>query len=211
LLSKFFKLALDLSTKSTGWALFDIKKKALINYGVIKPKVKGLKGIGYPEGQLLKMRSLVDQLTNLILVTTFNKVTHIIIEEINRGKNRLGQKVLDGFHFILIDRLYTMGMLNKVTFKDSDGKTGWRGDLGLYLSEDDKRRNKKARAYNKTLPKRAKTKLMVINQKHLACKYVNKKYKLKLNVNKRASDADICDAIGLGSSVLWKFFKENNG
>jgi hypothetical protein len=190
-------LALDLSTTASGFALFDIETKALIHHGFLRPQKCGMKGVGYPLIQLKKMQSLAEQIQKLIDSIPDLKV--IAIEEINRGVGRLSQKVLDGFHFILMDRIEHK--ISLVHYKDSDGRTGWRTELGLHLTETDKALNKKRRALNAKLSKGTK-KLPIVNRKHLACKFVNKHYLLALDCDVRETDGDEADAIGLGHSCL---------
>lgn len=195
-------LALDLSTTCTGFAVFDLETKELLRFGKIdpdfkNPKKKGIPKHGVTEAQVLKLRILSNQVIELIDLST----TVIAIEQINRGKNRLGQKVLDGFHHVLLERM-PYDEVRKVQFHDSDGADGWRSvnGLKLQLSQSDKEWNKKAKKLNKKLGKGQK-KLDVITQKTLACKYVNKRYNLELN---EKDGSDIADAIGLGTFVLEK-------
>lgn len=197
-------LSLDLSTTATGWARFNLDTKELIDYGFLKPILSKIeKKYLYPAIQLSKMRNLSDQILPLITEET----THIVIEEINRGKNRLGQKVLDGFHFILMDRL-PLKEINKVIYRDSDGSDGWRSRAGLalQLSDFDKDQNKQIRKFNNKLAKGEKD-VPVINQKTLACRFVNKKFGLNLNSEVNSTDGDIADAIGLGYFMITKVIK----
>ena len=191
-------LSLDLSTTASGWAMFDLKKKKLLSYGVIIPRIKnptkkGVPQYSYPEYQVLKIRDICQQILELIT----NDVKEIVIEEINRGKARIQQKILDGLHFVLLDKL-TAETLKIVKFIDSDGFDGWRSKngLGLQLSAQDKEYNKSVKKLNKKLAR--KDKKVVITQKHLCCNLVNKTFKLNFNVDENSTDADICDAIGLG-------------
>lgn len=198
-------LSLDLSTTCTGWAKFNLDTMELIAYGFIKPdfknpKKKGIPLYTYPRAQVLKLRKLSKQVLELIN----HEVELIVVEEINRGKNRLGQKVLDGFHFMLLDRIF-VDALPRVLYFDSDGSDGWRSKAGLklQLSDMDKIQNKERKKLNKKIAKGQK-KLDIITQKTLACRYVNKTYGLKLNDDLNESDGDIADAIGLGHFFLTK-------
>lgn len=191
-------LALDLSTSSTGWALFDLQTKKLLEFGIFEPQMqKGFTKLHYPLAPLLKMQNLASQIK--AFMDSQPDIDQIVIEEINRGISRMGQKVLDGFHFILMDRI--QDYLPKIRFRDSDGKTGWRPALGLLMSELDKKLNADRKRMNKKLPKGQK-KLHIITKKDLACRFVNKVYNLPLNVEKDACDADRADAIGLGHSII---------
>lgn len=194
-------LALDFSTTSTGYALFDIKTKALLSYGLIQPrKVKksqilcGLKGVvDKLEGLAADIRALVDS----------EKPARIVIEEINKGVSRHSQKTLDMGHGFMLKALYPY--LGIVTFMDSDGKKGWRGPkhLNLVLTEEDKASNKRNKLLNKSIPKRSKNpKHPIYTKKDLCQRYVNKKYGLNFDVQAKESDSDICDAIGLGDVMV---------
>jgi hypothetical protein len=199
-------LSLDLSTTASGWAKYDLDTKKLLSYGVITPNLKnptkkGIPTYAYPVAQVLKMRKLCAQILDLI----DHQVESIVIEEINGSKNRLGQKVLDGFHFVLLDKMGPLDTLGRVFYVDSDGKEGWRSKfgLGLQLSETDKMLNKERKKYNKKLGKGTK-KQPLITQKNLACNFVNKEYGLNLNSDVNSTDGDVADAIGLGHFVVTK-------
>lgn len=186
-------IALDLSTSCTGFAIFDVETKALLEYGTMKPKVKGVAKYTYPKGQLLKMQNLANQIKELI--DSKGDVSAISIEEINSGVSRIGQKVLDGFHFILLDRI--QDRMDMISFRDSDGDSGWRRALNLVLGENDKRLNAERRRRNEAIPEGEKE-LPLITKKHLACRFVNKTYGLQLDPDENKTDSDVGDAIGLG-------------
>ena len=190
-------LSLDLSTTSTGFAKFNIDTGELLEYGVVKPK-----GVGkhpYPKLQVYKIRNLREQILELVT----SEVTKIIIEEINKGKNRIGQKTLDGAHYMILDKLEESD-LDKVAYFDSDGNKGWRSKAGLALelSDTEKSINKERKKLNKKLAR--KDQFPLITKKTLACNFVNKRYNLELDVDLKSSDADIADAIGLGTFYLEK-------
>lgn len=191
-------LALDLSTSATGWALFNRETKQLLDFGHFEPELPaGYTKLKYPTLPLLKMQNLTSQIKSFLDVQP--EISHIAIEEINRGVSRMGQKVLDGFHFILLDRL--QAQIPQIQFRDSDGKTGWRPALGLVMGEMDKKLNVERKKRNKVTPKGIK-KLHIITKKDLACRYVNKRYGLQLDCEARETDGDRADAIGLGHSIL---------
>ena len=184
-------LGLDLSTNSTGWAI--IKNDKLYKYGVLKAKVKGISKLKYPWAALYKMLDLAWQIKEL--VETHNPDL-IVIEEVNRGKNRISQKSLDALHFFVLHDLCIIddSFQNKVVYMDSNGKKGWRGVLGLALSDQDKAENKNIRNANK----KSKVKKDVINWKTLSVRYVSNKYGIKLSTdNDPGTDGDIADAICL--------------
>lgn len=195
-------LSLDMSTTNTGYALFDIPTKALVAYGEVAPNLTSLPkefraGLEYPRIQVYKMRSIVEQLKPLLT----DEVEVIVIEEINRGKARIQQKILDGLHFVFLDNIPDE-MAKKIIYRDSDGSDGWRSraGLGLQLSDLDKEQNKLTRKFNKAVGR--KDQKPVITQKHLCCKYVNKYYGTNFDVEVRAKDSDVADAIGLGHFIL---------
>lgn len=197
-------LSLDLSTSATGWAKFHLETGELLSFGVIipdfkNPTKKGVPTYAYPTAQVLKIRRLSAQILELI----DSDVEKIVIEEINRGVQRIGQKVLDGLHFILLEK-FPPGALARVFYEDSDGRYGWRSANGLklQLSDGDKLVNKERKKANKKLAKGQK-KFSIITQKTLACRFVNKQFGLSLDNDLRETDGDIADAIGLGY-FAWK-------
>lgn len=199
-------LALDFSTTATGWARFSLTTGELLTYGVIEPdfknpKVKGVPIHTYPEAQVLKIRRLSQQIVETLLMEDVSK---IVIEEINGGSRagRLSQKVLDGGHFVLLEK-FPPHFLKMVSYYDSDGKDGWRSAYGLklQLSTTDRVTNKDRKKMNKRLGKGVK-KMPIITQKNLACRYVNKVFGLNLDCDLRTTDGDMADAIGLGYFYL---------
>jgi hypothetical protein len=165
----------------------------------------------YPIGQLAKMRDIARQIRELL--EKLPGVQRIVIEEINKGAKagRMGQKTLDGLHWIVLNEIDRW--LPMVVYKDSDGATGWRSDLNLVLSEVDKLENKKAKDLNRRLPKKTRgvKKFPIITKKHLACRFVNEKYGaygIQLDCEERETDGDLADAIGLGHAVLHCRFDE---
>lgn len=190
-------ISLDMSTTCTGWSTFK-PDGTLINYGIIKPQVKGLSKLTYPKKQLRICQNIADQIEKLV----FDKLTEngiIVIEEINRHKNRMSGKTLDALHAIVWDRFGDhAGWLDSIRYIDSDGKTGWRTRLGKYmtLSDADKEHNKEARKLNKIL--KGKDKIPLVTKKTLACRFVNRVYNQKFDIIANKTDEDICDSIGLG-------------
>jgi len=196
-------LSLDLSTTCTGYALFDISTKKLLSYGALKPNFKNptKKGVPlypHPQSSILKLRELADQVIALMTPD----VTKIVIEEINSGKNRLGQKVLDGYHYVLMERM-PAEFLSMISFFNTDGSDGWRSraHLGLQLTQTDKIANKEKKKLNKKRKKGSK-KEHVITQKDLACRYVNNRFGLNFDCAINDSDGDIADSIAMGVAYL---------
>jgi len=194
-------LSLDMSTTCTGWALFDIESKELLAYDKLKPSVKGGSKMTYPRAQLERMKSIAEQILGLV---ESYKPHGIVIEEITGSKQRLGQKTLDGLHFIVA--YYLQEYLDIVSYYDVTGLNGWRTHLNLRLSDADKASNKESKKLNKKLPPRQK--LPIIGPKHLACRHANRRFGMNLDVEVTKTDADIADALCLGDAFLKFRFTE---
>lgn len=149
------------------------------------------------------MRSMATQIRELVQrnEATNGEISKIYLEEINHGVSRLGQKTLDGAHFILMDEFERHGMIDRVSYIDSDGAHGWRSRLGLKLNDYDKEINKKHKAINKR-KKKGTPDLIIITKKHLAMRYVNAQLGTTFNVDENPTDNDAIDAIGLGLAVI---------
>lgn len=189
-------LSLDLSTTCSGWALFDIETGRLLNTGRLKPSTKGgVSKLAYPRQQLTKMVDLAHQVLALIQEV---KPHAIVIEEIAGSKNRLGQKTLDGFHYVVVWVIEQY--LDIVTYYDVTGSNGWRTHLRMRLSDADKAANKEAKKLNKRLA--PSQQLPVIGPKHLAARHANAKFGMNLDVDLNTTDADIADAVSMGDAFL---------
>ncbi len=189
-------LSLDMSTTCTGWSVFDIETGALITYGILKPNMKnGVSKMVYPRQQLTKMIDLAFQIRSVI---ENYKPTQIVIEEIAGSKQRLGQKVLDGLHWVVL--MHVQEFIDIITFYDVTGSNGWRSHLGLRLSEEDKLRNKEAKKLNPELD--SKSRLPIVDAKDLAARYANKIYGLALDPQENQYDADVADSVSMGSAFI---------
>lgn len=196
-------LALDLSTTCTGFALLEVGSKELITSGALKPRVKNPKKKGiplyvYPKIQMLKIRDLVEQIASLI---TELQPDAIVIEEVCRHKARLTGKVLDGLHFMLVDRIFDFK--GPVQYVDVSGAIGWRPRFKIRLSEQDKLQNKERKKLNRKL--KGKDKLPIIDWKTLSSRFVNKRFGLNLDPSKDVSHGDIADAIMVGLYYVEEF------
>lgn len=188
-------LSLDLSTTCTGWSIFNIETKELISFEAIKPPKISLSNQSYPKKQLNKMIGFSEELSKRIYQLNPD---FIVIEEITGASQRLGQKVLDGFHWLVLERI--PDFLDKIEYYDVTGANGWRTHLNLRLSEEDKLKNKEAKQLNK----KYSPKIPIIGPKHLACRFANSNFNLCLNVDESSTDADIADSICMGHSFLHK-------
>jgi len=193
-------LGLDLSTTASGYCLLDLKGN-LLEYGVLKPSGKGLSKLIYPLKQLMKMIDLSKQIDEIYdYYSKTYDIKTIVIEEIAGSRQRMGQKTLDGLHWILMHKFYSSGYINKVSYYDVTGAKGWRHHLGLKLDAQDKLHNKEARKLNKKLS--GKNKLPVYNAKHLAQRFVNETHDTEFDVEINKTDNDICDAIAMTTSFV---------
>jgi hypothetical protein len=194
-------LSLDISTSCTGWSLFNLERELLVS-GLIKPSTKGqVVKMTYPRQQLTKMRDISTQILNVIL--EYNP-SIIVIEEITGSKNRMGQKTLDGCHFLVVDKIEAF--LDRVYYYDVSGNQGWRYHLQLRLSDADKLANKEAKKLNKKLA--ASQRMPVVTPKHLACRHANARFNLALDCNLRETDGDLADSMCMADAFLTFRFAE---
>lgn len=178
-------LTIDYSTTSTGYAIFEDSK--LVSYGKIKNKA-----FGKIKNSNLKTITRLKYMAEEICKIIPTNLDMILIEEVNRGISRIGQKTLSAGHYFLLEAIHIgPNLLNKVEYIDSDGRDGWRPELGLRLTEKDKKFNRK-----KSTPKKDR-----ITKKHLICRYIS--FSLELSLNPK-DDNDIADAIGIGLGYLKK-------
>lgn len=195
-------LSLDMSTTGTGWAEWDAHPKKwkpfkLLSYGLISPKLSRQEKLStYPTLPLYKQLIMAKEIK---VLAEKLQPQYIIIEEINRGKNRISQKTLDGLHAIVMERFLEIGFNTKVFYVDSDGDRGWRSKwgLGLHLNPSDKLLNSENKKINKTLNGKTK-KVNIIDKKDLSCRFIKKEY----NIFLEKKHNDIADAIGLGHFFL---------
>jgi hypothetical protein len=195
-------LALDVSTK-TGWAVFDNSDgmpliERLTKYGLIKNPDKIDTYGKYPWSYLNAASAMGQQI--LALAHT-EKPDVIVIEETNGSRgSRYTQKILEFLHCCILERLVNLEI--PVYYINS---SSWRSTLGLVLSKEDKKANKKLKVAKKlsaaTGKKLNRTELGIrgiVNKKHIAIRYVNETYCKNFLVK----DNDICDAICLGTAYL---------
>jgi Holliday junction resolvasome RuvABC endonuclease subunit len=181
-------LSLDISTH-TGYALFEGElgsKPTLVKYGQIEnpgsiPEYYSLH-FKYPFTLVMCASDMVNNITQVVAKTGPDVV---VVEEINLGKQRISQKLLDSIHAFLCAKLYYIKC--EVVYISS---SEWRKTLNLRLSEEDKKRNKDVKA--------GKIKRGKINKKHLSVRLANAEFNLEL----RMKDNDIADAINEGYSYF---------
>lgn len=198
-------LSLDISTSCTGYAVYDRETKQLLKSGRIKPQVPGLHKMKYPKAALFTLTDMANKISSLYLEV---KPDWVVIEEVNRGINRIGQKSLDACHFFVLSlfNMHDPASIDHLTYVDSNGKKGWRGMLGLKLSDQDKQVNAEIRNQNRKRKKSQKA--PVIDWKVLAQRYVNTHFKTQFNVWENNGDDDEVDAIALGHAFVLHLDKE---
>lgn len=192
-------LGLDLSTTCTGFALLDAESKALLKYGYIVPQVKGVSKLKYPKQALEKILDLSRKIVELV---RNYQPDQLVIEEVNRGISRVSQKPLDALHFFVVYfiNLEFPHLIDSVYYYDSNGNKGWRTHLSLKLTEEDKAHNAHIKTFKSS--RKAGKKKAKINYKHLASRYVQQTYNIKLDVDEDMKNSDICDAIAFTNSYL---------
>ena len=97
-------ISIDLSGSCTGWCVFDLDTKKLEKWGIVEPIMpKGYTTFKYPKKAFMSLTSMANQVADLV-----HKLNPdiILIEEVNRGISRIGQKVLCGAHWFLIQAMY---------------------------------------------------------------------------------------------------------
>ena len=91
-------LALDISSKATGWAVFEDGK--LVDYGVIEIAPKNT--------WAFRLSVFAEELTSIL---KSHEPTHVIIEDIYRGPNAMTFKVLAFFHGVAYATINTTCLL----------------------------------------------------------------------------------------------------
>ncbi len=121
----------------------------------------------------------------------------IVIEEVNMGRSRYAQKILEWIHCQLLAELRGAGTI--VYYSSSV----WRQALALTLTREQKRDNarlakakREAAAVGGRVDRRALGIRGRVTKKHVAVAYVNQRYQLALKVK----DNDIADAICLATA-----------
>lgn len=150
----------------------------------------------------LKVRNKVVQLIKL------HSPDVVVIEETNLGKNRYSQKVLEFIHCLVVEWL-AKNFSGKTVYLSS---SSWRHALRLGMNKDERKNNstisemKKASRSEDGKLDLAKFKQLKkasgirgkITKKHVALRYVNELYGLKL----KPKDNDQADAICLALAFL---------
>jgi Holliday junction resolvasome RuvABC endonuclease subunit len=198
-------LGLDLSTTSTGFALIDVDTKGLLRYGHITPQVKGINKLKYPRAALARILDLAQKISDLV---RYYNPDQLVIEEVNKGVQRISQKSLDALHFFVLHYIdqHSPNLIDSLYYYDSDGREGWRNHLSLKLTDEDKAHNAHIKLFKGS--RKVGKKKPEITKKHLAQRYVEQVYNLKLDVDEDSKNADICDAIAMTTSYLLNIYQK---
>lgn len=200
-------LCLDLSTHA-GFADFEwdgSSKPTLTSHGTIHLGKNVLEYGPYPFCYPRAAQEMAKKILSYSGLLN-QPVDVFVVEEINLGRNRYTQKILENVHRSVLDVLALYldqhkeeaGRDVRVVYLDS---SEWRHNLGLRMSKEQKRSNAKlskakrlvaesgAKLDKKSLGIKGKT-----TPKHLAVAYANQAYDLRLKMK----DNDAADAICLG-------------
>ena len=168
-------LGLDISTK-TGWAL--LNDDNLTAFGLLRSDLDYSKEPSEDYEYLVRAIGMAQKIAEIVLKY---EPDLIYIEQTNKGRQRMIQKLLEFHHFAILSSLRDLGYSSKVCYIDT---SAWRKELGVKLSAEDRKRNKEIRR-KKTRGK--------ITTKHVAVRWVNSEFGLEFKVK----DNDIADAICL--------------
>lgn len=198
-------LCLDLSTH-TGFAIFDGEmgeKPTLLASGTIDLGKPVHAFAQYPHSYHTAAEYMAAKIYVEVAaaVRTIEFTDVVVIEEINSGRDRYVQKLLENIHTAVIKQYEGFSPKTKLVYLNSDGGDGWRTNLGLKLTKEQKKANaklsKEKRECEVAGVKLDKKKLGIrgkVNKKHLAVAFANEQYDLKL----KQKDNNEADAICLG-------------
>lgn len=163
-----------------------------MDYGVVVVDTGPIKqNLPYPRSYLQTARMVARQVE---ILWTNLRPTVVVIEEINLGRDRYAQKMLDSIHYAVCTFLESVDA--KVVFVST---SDWRKKLQIKLSAEDKKNNSLVNKAKKTgVSKKALGVKGKVNKKHLAIRWVNERYGLSLKVK----DDDIADAISLAAAYV---------
>jgi hypothetical protein len=186
-------LALDISTK-TGWAVF--VDGVLVEHGLVRLPKKIYEYGDYPWNYVQGAYSM----GQLLFALTSKEPDVIVVEETNKSRARYSQKALEYIHCLFLYQVKSTNIPIKYV-----SSSEWRKTLGLVMSKDDKKNNKKLKTAKQfaetTGAKLDKAELGIkgaVTKKHIAIRFVNNTFGFSMKVK----DNDICDAICLGLAYL---------
>lgn len=183
---------LDLSYHA-GWCVFDTQEKLIASGTINLPGKVGDDYGPFPWNYLNATTAQINQVYDLIC--RYNPKA-VVIEAVNKGKNRWSQLGLDFLHLELLQRLKLDGL--KVVYLDS---SAWRRTMDIKMSPTDKKNNAKVSKAKRG--GKSKKELGVkgkVTKKHLAINAVNQMIRegklplepLKLKDNDEAESLLLC-------------------
>lgn len=199
-------LALDVSTKA-GYAVLragDDGSVEIPEYGLVKLPNPTREYGEYPWSYL---HASQDMARRLIALVDKVRPDHIVVEETNLGKQRYTQKLLEYLHSALLTGMQSYRQSHNdlapdVTYMSS---SSWRKALGLRLSNDDKKNNRRLSAAKKVaemtggvVDKAALGVKGKVGWKHVSVRFINEKFGMSF----KQKDNDITDAICLGLAFV---------
>lgn len=152
---------------------------------------------------------LVEQTANAAMVTSlFEQIEDgeytVVVEEINSGRDRMVQKLLENIHTAACRRFEPYPII----YLNSDGAIGWRTHLGLKMTKEQKKSNAKLSAAKREAGKDGELFLAInkkalgikgkTTKKHLAVEWAKQHYKPTLKVK----DNNEADAICIGAAYF---------
>lgn len=183
--------ALDLSLHA-GYAVLESTTEKLLDSGTIH--LDGAVGADYGEFPWNYLDAANHQILTIVAKIHEVKPKVVVVEAVNRGKNRWSQLLLDFLHCLL---LFKLKGYYPVTFIDS---SEWRKVVGIKLSKDQVKNNRLVNeAKKKGITKKAAGVKGKIGKKHLAVDLANELFGLHLKLKNN----DECEAQLLG----WAFLK----
>jgi hypothetical protein len=213
-------LALDLSTHA-GYAVLDGemggKEHKLVASGTIDFDKKLFDFGPYPHCYWKAAEYMADKIYRVIESLPLDALPDVVvIEEINSGRDRYVQKWLENIHTAVLKffgedseddfgkhkPLYEQ---DEIVYLNSDGDGGWRTNLGLKMTKEQKRANAKlskakrfAESTHTKLDKGALGIRGKVTKKHLAVAHANTTFNLQLKMK----DNNEADAICIGLAYL---------
>jgi len=193
-------LSLDLSTK-TGYCLMLSSDEGMIleAYGQVD-KISCPEEEPYPGSYITWAYECYNKVEKLI---EEYQPDVLVVEEVTKSKNALSQKILDYIHFLVSKFIQETGIKN-IYLQTGD----WRSEVGSYMNDLEKKRNKEVRDYKKAYLKKHGKKTTVaydingkrigmIGKKHVTIRLINETFKNQLKAPLKRKDEDTSDGISL--------------
>lgn len=195
-------LSLDISSK-TGWTLLEGEQAPaalpkILERGRITVQDLGFESVinagQYPWSFIRVATAMAVAIMGLVLQFSPDR---IVIEDTSESKNRFAQKLLEWIHFAVLKELIANRVAVDSVIYVQVGS--WRSTLDLRMTKEDKKNNANVSLAKRTGASKASLGLKgKVTKKHLALRFVETNFGLKLKVK----DNDIADAICLGTAFL---------